>query len=103
MAANAQLPEVFELEDCIVRLFPADRAAGFARLSQARRREIQSIIRRVYREAVDVAAQATDCLICGEPAPIEGRVLIAVERNGDHELGVICTDCARLGGLDART
>ena len=42
-----------------------------------------------------------NCLICEAPAPIEGRALIAVETDGNHDIGCICAACATWGLGDA--
>jgi hypothetical protein len=101
MADDFQLPEVFDVDGLAVRLFPAARAIGFPRLPQAERRATPAVIRRLYKLAADTAAHDAECLICEAPAPVEGRVMIAVERDGGHELGAVCAACARLGKLDA--
>jgi hypothetical protein len=101
MADGARLPEVFQFKDLVVRLFLAERAAGFARLPQSERRATPAIVRRLYKAAADAAAQDADCLICEAPAPVSSRVMIAVEKDGGHELGEVCAACARLGKLDA--
>ena len=103
MADAARLPEVFDVEGLAVRCFPAERATGFPRLPQAERRATPAIVRRLYKAAAIYATEDADCLICGAAAPVEGRILVAVETDGGHELGVVCADCARLGELDART
>jgi hypothetical protein len=97
----ARLPEVFDVEGLVVRSFPADCASEFPRLPQSERRATPAIVRRLYKAAAKHAED--NCLICGEPALVPGRVLIAVETDGGHELGCICAACARLGGLDAQT
>jgi hypothetical protein len=103
MADGSQLPEIFDFDGLPVRLFPAERAARFPQLPQAERRATPAIVRRLYKAAAIYAAEDAACLICGAAAPVEGRVLVAVETDGGHELGVVCADCARLGELDART
>ena len=87
----ARLPQVVKVEGLIVRSFPAERAT--ARLSKSERRSLPAVIRRVYAAASRYVAE--ECLICEAPAPIEGRVLIAIETDGDQTIGCICGGCAR--------
>ena len=106
MDGDARLPEVFSIKasggPLIVRSFPAARAMEFPHLSQAERRAIPAIVRRLFKTSARYAGEDADCLICEAPAPLEGRILVALEKDGGHELGVVCEDCARLGALDAR-
>lgn len=97
----ARLPEVFRFKNFTVRGFPAECATGFPRLPQSERRAIPAVVRRLYKAAANYAAEGAGCLICEAPALVSGRVMIAVETDGGHELGVVCTACARLGKLDA--
>jgi hypothetical protein len=87
----ARLPEVFDFEGLTVRCFPAERAAEFSRLPQPERRATPAIVRRLFSTASRYAVEEATCLICEAPAPIEGRVLIAVET----DIGCICSACAR--------
>ena len=102
----AELPEIFDFKassgHLVVRCFPAEYATEFPRLPQSERRATPAVIRRLFATA---AQRAVDdhCLFCEATTPVEGRIMIAVERDGGHELGVVCADCARLGELDART
>jgi hypothetical protein len=97
MANGARLPEVFDVDGLAVRSFPAERAVQFPQLPQAERRAIPAIVRRLYRAAADAAAQDAECLICAAAAPVEGRILIAVEKDGDQNIGCICSRCAAWG------
>jgi hypothetical protein len=85
-----RLPEVFDFDGRVVRCFPAEYATGFSYLPQAERRSTPAIIRRLFSSAARYALENADCLICGAPAPREGRVLIAV----GHDIGCICAACA---------
>jgi hypothetical protein len=100
MADDFQLPEVFDVDGLAVRLFPPARAIGFPRLPQAERRATPAVVRRLYKAAANYAAEGASCLICEARALVSGRVMIAVETDGGHELGVVCAACARLGKLD---
>src|ERR1700733_8549683 len=96
----ARLPEVFDFDGLVVRCFPAARASEFQRLPQSERRTIPAIVRRLFSAAAKYAEN--NCFVCEAAATPEGRVMIAVKKDGCDELGVVCADCARLGGLDAR-
>jgi hypothetical protein len=93
----ARLPEVFDFEGLVVRCFPAKCATEFAHLPQAERRATPAIVRRLFSTAARYAVEDTACLICGAPAPITDRVLIAVETDGNHDIGCVCAACATWG------
>jgi hypothetical protein len=88
------LPEVFDFEGLTVRAFPGAYATEFSYLSQSKRRAVPAVIRRLFSTAAKHAKEDADCLICGAPAPREGRILIAVEMADGHDFGCVCPDCA---------
>ena len=94
------LPEIFEVEGLVVRAFPGAYVAAFPQLSQSERRAIPAVVRRVYAAAARYLAE--ECLICGAPAPIEGRLLIAVETDGNQDIGCVCGVCVGLSAPIAR-
>ena len=94
--AAARLPEVFAFKDRVVRCFPAESATEFPRLPQAVRRATPAVIRRLFSAAAKYVGD-DDCLICGGAAPIEGRVLVAVETDGNQDIGCVCPACASWG------
>jgi hypothetical protein len=98
---TARLPEVFNFEGLTVRCFPAARAVEFLHLPHAERRATPAIVRRLLSTAARYAKEA-DCLICGAPAPIKGRVLIAVETDGNQDIGCVCGMCVGLSAPIAR-
>ena len=77
-------------------LFPAALAAGFPYLPQAERRATPAVVRRLYTAAADTQEDA-DCLICEAPAPVKGRVLIAIETDGSQDIGCVCAACSAWG------
>jgi hypothetical protein len=93
----ARLPEVFDFEGLVVRCFPSSSASAFPYLSQSEKRAIPAVVRRLYAAATEHAKEDAEfCLICGAPAPpLEGRILIAVETDGNHDIGCICAACWR--------
>jgi hypothetical protein len=98
----ARLPEVFDFEGLVVRCFPSSSASAFPYLSQSEKRAIPAVVRRLYAAATEHAKEDAEfCLICGVAAPIKGRVLIAVETDGNHDIGCICAACATWGLGDA--
>jgi hypothetical protein len=92
----ARLPEIFNFSGRAVRCFPASTAAGFSHLPQSERRATPAIVRRLFSTAARYAVDEADCLICGASAPLRGRVLIAVEVDGNHDIGCVCSNCASL-------
>jgi hypothetical protein len=99
----ARLPEVFDFEGLTVRCFSAARATEFLHLPHAERRAIPAIVRRVYAAAAKHAKEDADCLICGAPAPAEGGgSFIAVETDGNQDLGCVCSGCFGLSAPIAR-
>ena len=96
----ARLPEVFDFEGLTVRYFPAERATE--QLSQSERRSIPAIVRRLFSTASRYAVEETNCLICEAPAPINGRALIAVETDGNQDIGCVCGVCVGLSAPIAR-
>jgi hypothetical protein len=97
VADGVRLPEVFDFNDLAIRLFPAELAAGFPCLPQAERRATPAVVRRLYKAAADTIQQNADCLICEAPAPVKGRVLIAIETDGSQDIGCVCAACAAWG------
>lgn len=99
--SDVALPELVDIETpsgpLVARWFSASAVMGFPRLPQSERKRIPAIIRRLYKTAATHAVEETECLICGEPAPVEGRNLLAVEMDGGHDLGCICAACAASG------
>ena len=93
----AALPEIFDFKGLVVRVFPAESAKEFPRLPQSERRATPAIVRRLFSTAAKYAGEAADCLFCEAAAPVEGRVLIAVATDGNHDVGCICRDCASWG------
>jgi hypothetical protein len=90
----ARLPEVFDVDGLTVRCFPAEHATEFLHQPHAERRAIPAIVRRVYAAAAKHAKEDAECLICGAPAPAEGGgSFIAVETDGNQDLGCICGGC----------
>jgi hypothetical protein len=87
-----RLPEVFDFDGLTVRAFPGAYATEFPHLPPSARRSIPAIVRRVYAAAAKHADE--DCLICGERAPTNGRMLIAVETADGHDIGCVCAACA---------
>ena len=87
----ARLPEVFNFEGLTVRYFPAGRATE--QLSQSERRSIPAIVRRLFSTASRYAVEETNCLICEEP---KGGALIAVETDGNQDIGCVCGVCVGL-------
>jgi hypothetical protein len=90
------LPEIFDVDGLLVRVFPITYATGFSYLPQPEKRATPAVVRRVYAAASKYAAveSTPECLICGAPAPLEGRALIAVETaGGEQDLGCICGVC----------
>jgi hypothetical protein len=99
--SDVVLPELVDIETpdghLVVRWFPSAAALEFPRLPQAARRSIPSVVRRLFKAAAEQAGEASDCLICGAAAPAKGRVLIAVETDGNYAIGCVCSDCAAWG------
>ena len=93
----ARLPEVFDFEGLVVRCFPAECATEFSHLPQSERRATPAVVRRLFSTAAKHAKEDADCLICGVAAPIRGRVLIAVETDGNNDIGCVCAACATRG------
>jgi hypothetical protein len=91
----AHLPEVFDFEGLTVRCFPSSSASEFPYLPQSERRAIPAVVRRLFSAVAKHAKEDKDCLICGVAAPVRGRVLIAVETDGHHDIGCICAACWR--------
>src|ERR1700733_9377690 len=105
MAAASRLPEIVEFDGLRVRVFPVAYATEFAHLPQSERRSIPAIVRRLLKGAAEHASGEATCSVCGAPAPLEGRLLVAVEIAGDSEqnLGCICGVCFGLTvPVDAR-
>lgn len=93
--ATTRLPEIFNLEGGLtVRAFPGAVAMEFRRLPPAERRSTPAIVRRLFAAAAKHAYEEATCSVCGEHAPTEGRVLIAVETATNHDIGCICADCS---------
>ena len=96
----ARLPEIFDFEGLVVRCFPAECATEFPHLPQSERRATPAVVRRLFSAAAKYTAEnsTSECLICGAPAPLAGRIIIAVEmsRGGKQNLGYICADCGVL-------
>ena len=89
-----RLPEIIECDGRTVRAFPGAYATEFSYLPQSKRRAIPAVVRRLFSTAAKHAKEDVDCLICGASAPREGRILIAVETNGNHDIGCVCAACA---------
>jgi hypothetical protein len=99
----ARLPEVFNVDGLTVRCFPAEHATEFLHLPHAERRAIPAIVRRVYAAAAKHAKEDADCLICGAAAPTEGGgSFIAVETDGNQDIGCVCGVCVGLSAPIAR-
>ena len=98
---NTRLPEIFSFKTSsgplVVRCFSAARALEFPRLPQSQRRAVPAVVRRLFKTSARYAGEDADCLICDEAAPIEGRILVALEMAGSHDIGCICGACATWG------
>jgi hypothetical protein len=91
----ALLPEIHNFKDLVVWVFPAETVTGFPHRPQSELRAIPAVVRRLFETPAEQAsASGASCLICGGLAPVEGRILVAVE----GEIGCICAACAA-GGL----
>jgi hypothetical protein len=93
----ARLPEIIECDGLRVRCFPAQCATAFPRLPQSERRSTPAIIRRLFSQAAGYATEEATCSVCGASAPLEGRILIAVETDRNHDIGCVCAACATWG------
>jgi hypothetical protein len=93
---SRRLPEIIECDGLVVRCFPASSASEFPQLPHSGKQATPAIIRRLFSAAAKHAGEDADCLVCETAAPVEGRFIIAVDQYG---FGVICSNCARLGGL----
>jgi hypothetical protein len=89
----ARLPEIFDFEGLVVRCFPAESATEFSRLPQSERRATPAVVRRLFATAARYATEEVSCSVCGAIAPLRGRVLIAVEVDGNQNIGCVCAAC----------
>ena len=101
---DALLPEIFDVDGLCVRVFPIAYATGFPYLPEPEKRATPAVVRRVYAAATKYAAveNTPECLICEAPAPLEGRALIAVETDGNQDVGCVCGVCVGLSAPIAR-
>jgi len=101
MMTDAPLPEVVDLSTAdgrlLVRWFPAEYVTAFKNVSKTQRRDTPAVVRRLYAAADERAEEDAVCLICNEPAPATSRIMVAVETDGGHEIGCVCTACATWG------